>query len=98
MRATVNILCVLLLTFLLTRLDSWSDTASAAVNAFSQTAMWVWFRSSLGVHGPENEETLMIGLIISVAFFVSIGVVWGLNKAVGSSPTFRRSQTGRAIN
>ena len=32
----LNTVSVLLLTFLLVRLDSWSDTVASAVNAFSQ--------------------------------------------------------------
>ena len=81
MRVVLNVASVLLLTFLLVRLDEWSDTVAGAVNAFSQTALWVWFRSAFGVHGPEDEQTLMMATLVGVALVFSMALVWAVNRA-----------------
>ena len=98
MRAVLNTVSVLLLTFLLVRLDDWRDTFASAVNAFSQTAPWISFRSTLNVCGPESEQDLMIASITVAAFVTSILVVWAVNRVTRGSTAFRRSETIHVTN
>ena len=88
----LNTASVLLLTLLLVRLDTWSDAVASAVNAFSQTAAWVWFRSALGVHGPENEQDLMIALLAVAALAVSVAAIWAINRFVSGIVTSHRTE------
>ncbi len=92
---TLNVLAICILTFLLVRLDAWSDSVADAVNAFSQTQIWFAIRTFFNVSGAEAEEDLMLMLYTACALLLSIVTVYVVNRLLLRFKIFRHAGPAR---